>query len=188
MQFIENQIFSKKDYILNPLPAAEYDNCTFNGCNFNSADIGGITFADCRFEDCNLTMAGVRHTALKNVIFINCKMVGFNFNFCDSFLLEVAFKDCILHLSSFFGLKLKNTKFAGCDLREADFAQADLTGASFDGCDLSRAIFQDTILEKTDFRTARNYSIDPERNRIKKGKFSKEGIAGLLDRYQIVIE
>jgi hypothetical protein len=43
-------------------------------------------------------------------------------------------------------------------------------------------------LEKADFRTAFNYSINPETNRIKKAKFSKEGLNGLLDKYDIEIE
>ncbi|MCC6186899.1 MAG: pentapeptide repeat-containing protein, partial [Chitinophagaceae bacterium] len=43
------------------------------------------------------------------------------------------------------------------------------------------------ILEKTDFRSAYNYSIHPERNRIKKAKFAQAGLAGLLQHYDIVI-
>ncbi|WP_086936325.1 pentapeptide repeat-containing protein [Chamaesiphon minutus] len=58
----------------------------------------------------------------------------------------------------------------------------------FENCDLTDAIFQYTILEKADFRTAYNYSIDPELNRIKKAKFSRSGIAGLLDKYDIDID
>jgi fluoroquinolone resistance protein len=44
------------------------------------------------------------------------------------------------------------------------------------------------LLEKADFRTAYNYSIDPEKNRIKKAKFSIFGVTGLLDKYDIEIE
>jgi len=40
----------------------------------------------------------------------------------------------------------------------------------------------------TDFRTSVNYSLDPERNRIKKARFSLSGIAGLLDKYDIEID
>ncbi len=39
-----------------------------------------------------------------------------------------------------------------------------------DNCDLNRAVFDNSILEKADFRTSLNYSIDPELNRIKKAK------------------
>jgi fluoroquinolone resistance protein len=53
---------------------------------------------------------------------------------------------------------------------------------------MAGAIFENTILEKADFRTAYNYTIDPVQNRIKKAKFSVTGIAGLLSRYDIAIE
>jgi uncharacterized protein YjbI with pentapeptide repeats len=66
--------------------------------------------------------------------------------------------------------------------------EADLNSTVFDNCDLLGAVFQNTILEKADFRTAYNYSIDPDINRVKKAKFSASGIAGLLDKYDIEIE
>jgi hypothetical protein len=53
---------------------------------------------------------------------------------------------------------------------------------------LTRARFERTVLEKVDFRTSYNYSIDPELNRIKNAKFSIVGIIGLLDKYDIEVE
>ena len=83
--------------------------------------------------------------------------------------------------------KLKATRFHNCQLKDADFAEADLSAATFDGCDLAGAIFDRSNLEKADFRTARNYRIDPENNRLKKAKFSPLGLAGLLGKYDVVI-
>lgn len=119
---------------------------------------------------------------------MNCKITGVHFHDCDPFLLKVQFEDCILQLASFYRLKLKNTVFSKCDLREADFTEADLNGSSLNGCDLANATFQDTILEKADLRTSFNYSVDPEGNRLKSAKFSRERVTGLLDKYKIVIE
>jgi fluoroquinolone resistance protein len=73
-------------------------------------------------------------------------------------------------------------------LEETDFAEADLTGSVFDHCNLSHATFDRTVLEKTDFRTSYNFSIDPEKNRIKKAKFSTMGLSGLLEKYDIEID
>ena len=73
-------------------------------------------------------------------------------------------------------------------MQETDFSESDLTSSIFDNCDLTQAIFDNTILEKVDFRTSYNYSIDPEINRIKKSRFSILGISGLLDKYDIEIE
>jgi len=53
---------------------------------------------------------------------------------------------------------------------------------------MQRAIFQKTVLEKADFRSAFNYSIDPDQNRITKARFSRLGVVGLLDKYRIEIE
>ena len=72
-------------------------------------------------------------------------------------------------------------------LRQADFSAADLSGAVFADCDLDGATFDRTVLEKTDFSTARNYSIDPETNRIRRARFSIGGLPGLLGRYDIDI-
>jgi uncharacterized protein YjbI with pentapeptide repeats len=69
-----------------------------------------------------------------------------------------------------------------------DFAECDLTSAIFNNCDLMQTIFDRTILEKADLSAAFNYTIDPEINKIAKAKFSATGLAGLLTKYNIVIQ
>jgi uncharacterized protein YjbI with pentapeptide repeats len=103
-------------------------------------------------------------------------------------LLSIYFEDSHLNLASFYKLILKGIEFKNCNLHEVDFAEADLTNAIFENCDLNRAIFANTILEKVDFTTSHNYTINPEINRIKKAKFSKIGVMGLLDKYNIIVE
>ena len=93
-----------------------------------------------------------------------------------------------MNFSSFYKLKIKKTIFKACKLLEVEFTETDLSQAVFHNCDLSRAKFENTVLEGADFRTAHNFSIDPEMNRIKKARFSTAGIEGLLDKYGIVIE
>jgi len=188
MDIIETTIFKKEDFNRNPLAYGEYDNCNFTECNFTDANLTGFIFNECRFEDCNLGMAKAKGTAFKDVTFINCKLLGFNFSICDPFLLTLKFEGCNMQLASFYRLKIKGTKFIKCGLQEADFNETDLSGATFSDCDLNKAIFQQATLEKADFRTAYNYSFDPELNRIKKARFSREGIAGLLMKYNISIE
>jgi hypothetical protein len=53
---------------------------------------------------------------------------------------------------------------------------------------LLNAKFENTLLEKTNFETAYNFSIDPERNKIKKAKFALAGVPGLLHKYNIEIK
>ena len=78
--------------------------------------------------------------------------------------------------------------FRNSNLLEVDFSECDLTGSVFDKCDFIRATFENSIIEKADFRTSFNYSINPEKNRINKAIFSLTGIAGLLDKYDIEID
>ncbi len=59
--------------------------------------------------------------------------------------------------------------------------------AIFKNCDLLNTSFVKAILEKADFRSARNYVFDPELNKIKKAKFSFPGVAGLLVKYNIIL-
>lgn len=188
MELITDAVYIKQDYTNTPLPKAEYDNCNFTDCNFESASLTGIVFTDCSFQDCNISNANVKGTAFKEIIFTDCKLTGLSFSIADPFLFSVGFERCILQLASFYKLKMKGTKFISCNLNDADFAETDLTNAVFNDCSLAKAVFDNTILEKADFRTAINYSINPETNRIKKAKFSMPSVSGLLDKYNIIIE
>jgi len=49
------------------------------------------------------------------------------------------------------------------------------------------ATFTNCTLAKTDFRTAFNLSIDPEKNRMKGAQFSQQNVVGLLNKYQIKV-
>jgi uncharacterized protein YjbI with pentapeptide repeats len=115
-------------------------------------------------------------------------MLGLHFENCNPFLFSISLDNCTLNLSSFYRVKLKNTKFKDCALLEVDFTEADLSNAIFENSDLAGAIFDNTILEKADLRSAFNYAIDPQQNRIKKARFSMAGISGLLYKYDIQIE
>ena len=186
--YIQDKKFEKEDFTSNELPIADYENCVFLNCNLSNADLSKRVFIECEFNFSNLSTAKLAVTAFKNVKFKDCKLLGLHFENCDQFLFEVDFDNCFLNLCSFYKLKLKKTRFRNSNLSEVDFTDADLTNALFANCDLAGARFENTILEKADLRTARNYSIDPELNKIKKAKFSIQGIAGLLAKYDIEIE
>ena len=49
-------------------------------------------------------------------------------------------------------------------------------------------MFDGTDLEKADLRTAHNFSIDPQQNRVAQARSAASGLPGLLMRYQLVIE
>ena len=170
------------------LTKGEYEGCTFNSCNFSDSDLSGNKFSDCEFNECNLSLAKLHKTALRDVKFKDCKMLGLRFDTCNDFGLSFSFEGCQLNHSSFYKMNIKKTVFKNSQLQETDFTEADLTSALFENCNLSQATFDQTTLEKADLRTSYNYSIDPENNRLKKAKFSMEGVTGLLDKYDIEIE
>jgi uncharacterized protein YjbI with pentapeptide repeats len=183
-----DETFEKQDYTTTPLPKGEYDNCRFVQCNFADANLSHYKFSECSFDNCNLSMINTTETALRDIKFKGCKMLGIHFEKCNEFLFRVSFDNCLLNFSSFYKRNLKKAVFKNCSLRETDFTEADLSGAVFENCDLAMAAFENANLEKADLRSAYNYSIDPMKNRIKKARFSMEGIAGLLNQWDIEIE
>ena len=113
--------------------------------------------------------------------------MGLLFTDMNPFLLEISFVDCNLELASFANLKLKKTTFKNTNLQQVDFTQTDLQGSTFDNCNLQNAIFEQTNLEQTDFTNAINFSVNPEKNLMKKARFSRNNIEGLLEKYKIII-
>lgn len=186
--FFEDKTFDHLDFVQTPLPRGEYEYCTFNHCLFSRADLSNSCFLNCSFVECDLSMAHLHKTSLNEVHFRNCKMLGMRFDQCNGFGLSFGFERCQLNHSSFYGVRIKTTLFRYSQLQEVDFTGADLSAATFDHCDLTNARFEQTILEKADFRTSLNYSLDPELNRIGKALFSMEGLPGLLGKYDIKIE
>lgn len=169
------------------LSKGEYENCTFNSCLFIDNNLSGYKFINCSFHDCNLSVANIHKTIFQDVQFKNCKMLGLQFNTCNEFGLSFSFDGCQLNHCSFYKTKIKKTVFKNCQLQESDFSETDLSYAVFDNCNLEQSTFDHSNLENTDFRTAYHYSIDPVNNRIKKAKFSLQGLPGLLEKYNIQI-
>lgn len=75
---------------------------------------------------------------------------------------------------------MQKTPFVKCNLTEADFAEAQLKGSSFAYCDLERAFFSNTDLTEVDFSTAMNVTINPQFNKMRKAKFSRTNLEGLV--------
>jgi uncharacterized protein YjbI with pentapeptide repeats len=133
-------------------------------------------------------MANIGKVVFRNVLFRNCKMLGLQFDVANEFGLHFTFDGCILNNASFSNTKIKSTHFMHSQLREVDFTGSDLSESLFENCDLHHAIFDASNLEKVDFRTSLHYSIDPQRNKIKKSKHSYPALLGLLDQFDITAE
>jgi len=188
MSYFDDITYERQDYTEETLVKGNYDNCTFRRCNFAGADLKDVNFTDCVFEECDVSMAKTVGTKLSNISFLGCKMLGVKFEHCNPFLFSVSFRSCNLGMASFYQMDIRKTKFESCVLHEADFSEANLQEAVFNDCDLHGAVFNYTKLQKSDFRTAFNFNIDPEINALAKARFSRSALAGLLRKYQLVIE
>lgn len=186
--FIEEKTFDKIDFTKNSLAKGEYEYCKFLHCDFSGTELNSIRFLECEFNGCNLSLAKLIKTALRDIKFKDCKMLGLQFETCSEFGLSFNFEGCNLNHSSFYKTTIKKTNFKNTQLQEVDFTECDLTGSVFYQCDLLKAVFENTILEKTDFRTSYNYSINPEINKLKKAQFSLSSVTGLLDKYDITVD
>jgi uncharacterized protein YjbI with pentapeptide repeats len=183
----EHKEFSGVNFLKEPMDG-DFESCTFTDSNFQGADLSHINFSECRFVNCNFSSVIVSQTAFRGVSFINCKVVGVRFDYCNSFILSLSFDGCQLNLSSFHGLEMRKTVFKECRLQEVDFSETDLQSSVFTSCDFAGATFDNTKLEKSDLSSSYNFSIDPEKNKIKGAKFSQFNLVGLLDKYEIEVE
>lgn len=185
-----HQIVFDKDthFSQDSLKANEYEDCRFEHCDMDKADVSQTAFSECTFTDCNLSMARLTKTAFRNVRFQNCKLLGLHFEDANPFGFSVQFEGCILDHSSFYGMNIRETSFVNTSLREVDFTDADISGSAFDKCDLLNAHFENTHLENADFRTAVHFQINPTINKIRKARFSMDNLEGLLISFDISVE
>lgn len=170
------------------LVGREFEYCTFVRMDFSNSVLKNCLFTGCVFEHCNLSMARMDNSSLTDVSFVHCKVMGVDFSGASSFNFSVRFEHCVLDYAGFLRRKMRKTVFMDCRIVEASFEDADLTESCFVRCDLSSAVFLNSTLQGVDFRTAVGFSIDPEMNRMKKARFSLEGLRGLVGKYQLVIE
>lgn len=186
--YYNNKIFDKLDSVEQEMTGNEYDSCIFRNLDFSNCNFSRSEFVNCRFESCNLSLVKLTAVRIKNINFVDCKLVGVGFSQCDDFLFSASFIRSNLDYCYFINKNLKNTRFTECSIREANFAGADLSNIEFNNCDFSNTVFEKTILERTNFTSSFNYSINPEQNKLKKTKFSVDGLRGLLDKYDIIVE
>jgi uncharacterized protein YjbI with pentapeptide repeats len=179
----ENTTFAEND-----IKYRDYENCVFTKCDFTLCDFQTVTFIDCTFFECNFKDTKINYVSLRGAFFTKCDFTNVNFAMTDQIIYDFGFQDCLLDYAQFYALKLKKMKFINCSMVSVDFMKADLTEVLFDNCNLRLAVFSETVANKADFTTSYNYIIDPERNKIKKAKFSLDGLVGLLAKYDIVVK
>lgn len=186
--YCSDKFFDAQQVANSPLIAGTYEDCVFSGCNFQEAILTSFVFVDCKFESCNLSMVRVDGSVFRDVTFNECKLVGTDFESCNSFGFSIVFTRSVLNYASMQGMDLRNCKFSDCTMNGVNLSRAQMTGLKLNGCDFESAIFNQTILESADLRSSTNYSIRPEKNRLKNARFSMPEVLGLLNHCPIIIE
>ncbi len=188
MKLTEDQEFEQIDFQVQPYTTGEYENCSFVKCNFAGVILDGSIFINCTFTDCDMSVVKVNQVVFNDTHFVGCKLIGILFDSCKEYGLDVSFNNCNIDNASFYGTKIKGLRFVKSSVKSVDFTNTDLNTAVFDDCDLLHAKFDNSIVEKVDFTTSYNYTIDLDANRVKKSKHSVQGAMGLLGKYDIIIE
>lgn len=152
---------------LNILDDSFVNNVTFKYCDFESADLKGITFNDCLFENCNMKSA-----SFTGVQMYDCKLTKCDFS--EAVFEDVNIEDCLLELCDFIDLiyvgmlKIEHTKLSKCIFSDFDdvtqilifndckffsctFDDYWLMGVTFKNCNLWYISFKQLKLEKTEF-------------------------------------
>lgn len=183
-----DQVFNKINLPQTGKVDTQFDGCTFKNCDFTETDFFGCDFLKCNFEHCNLSMVKFGHNGFDKVLFDGCKMVGVDFSHTKDFLFSIDFINCILDYATFMKKKNRKANFINCSLKGTDFSETDLTSSIFEKCDLSAAVFMRSTLSSVNFVSSFNFTIDPEKNLLRKAKFSADGLIGLLENYGIIVE
>ncbi len=188
LHFIFDKEYKNHTFTSEEIRETEYENCTFIDCDFTNCFFQAVTFSDCNFMDCNFQNTKINYVSLRGVWFTKCNFTSVNFAMTDQVIYEFHFKDCLLDYAQFYKLKLKKIQFINCSMVSVDFMASDVSESLFDNCNLRLAVFSDTIMNKADLYTSYNFSIDPEKNKLKRAIFSTYNIKGLLDKYDLIIK
>lgn len=183
-----DKIFENINYSGQEVVNREFENCSFKNCDLSHSNFTSCKFINCNFLLCNLSMAKLNNTQFDTVSFTDCKVMGVDFSKCSDFVFGVKFTNCLLDYSSFERKKMIKTIFINSKIKGVDFTEGDLSKSKFENCDMEDAVFIKSILKETDFTTAYNLIIDPERNIMKKAKFTLQGLPGLLVKHGISVE
>lgn len=148
------------------LENAEFEDCVFDHCRWVGTRVQNCRFNACTFDHCNFSGVVFSFTTMK-----------------DAWLLNSAFR-----YNDFSGMALNGFDWTGAELQQCTFDDTRLAGASFYGVRLGGTRFTRCDLQKADLRTAEEYTIDLETNKLKGARFSFPDVVRLLDETGIVIE
>ena len=172
--------------------SARFESCKFIACDFSEAEFIDCRFSECVFRGSNLNIVKLDGTRFIDTEFRECKITGVNWTSLDwnSVALSAPFyfDDCDLSYCVFSGLKLPELQMTRCKAHDVDFSECDLRDSDFFATDLTNARFNGTCLDRSNFRDAVNYAIDPLTNSVEGASFSVPEVLSLLNTFKISID
>lgn len=165
-----------------------FEDCVFKDCEFTDCNLRNVSFNNCSFESCNISNSNLHQSKMGEVLFTGCKLVGIDFSTCKKLLFSMKIEACNLLMCNFSGLKLDGMSFGSSVFKDCDFYEASLSGTDFSKCDLQGTLFDNCNMVKADFRHATGYAIDPNKNKVKKAKFSMPEVLSFLAPLELEIE
>jgi fluoroquinolone resistance protein len=184
------QVFSNLVHLNHRMDENEFQDCTFENCNFAEGTFKDCRFIETKFVNCDLSLIQVSGCFFSEVQFRSSKCLGIDWTLAikskTRLQKQFDFQQSSLNHSTFIGMDLPEIQFQECSAQNVDFRECNLTRANFAETDLSQALFQRTNLTEADFRKARNYMIDPLDNTLSRARFSMPEALALL--YSLDIE
>lgn len=161
-----------------------YEACKFTNCHAGSSGFRGLVLSDCQWEGGSWVSVPVGDSlALRGVVFRHAEIRQCDFSRLNTLGLSIRFESCKLEHVHFNELNLAKLSMVNCRLRNCDFSGSNLKGADFSDSSLDQVIFSRCNLEKADFRTARDFVLNPGDNQMKGARFSSDNLAGLVQHW-----
>ena len=188
--FYQEKEFKNLNFRERIINGVEFYNCTFTYCDFFKSKFQNCEFEKCSFISSDLSLIIPSNTKLVDVTFSKSKIIGVNWTNIKALSAPSKFNfyECKIDNSSFMRLNLQGIQIIDCSANDVDFTETDLTKSEFRGTDLSKSKFLNTNLFFADLSEAINYSLDPNRNKLKKTIFSFPEVTALLHSFDIIIK
>ncbi|MEO8697039.1 MAG: pentapeptide repeat-containing protein [Acidimicrobiales bacterium] len=136
--------------------ALEIENSTLDGVTFAGQPMPRVSASRTVLINCDLS--GARFDSLRNVRFVDCKLVGADFAAAQ--LVDVSFERCVLRIVNFRMVKLRRVQFVDCTLFDVDALDLDAEDVAFSGSDLEKVNIDRLRARRVDLRGARRLGLE----------------------------
>lgn len=165
------------------------DGCEFCDVTFSGADLEGLNAINCTFDRCNFRSANLRESLFSDCRFYNREEEeGCAFSLAD--LVAAQFTDCNLAMSDFSRSSMYRIEIIRCQAQGAVFSYVDCTHKVSSSVILSSGTFRDNNFSYCDFTSANLRDCDLSSSRFTHSTLDNASLEGanLMDADLTAIE